>query len=145
MGYINSLDTLNFEAIPPNITKRTHKITSLCGWAPHPLMHPLRARHLVTARGQTIYMAVKATVCDVIPGKELYGTYNILVGKDSTKSITKLLLDPADLTHDTTELSEKELKPLDDTFNNVYKAKYPTVGYTSQSTLNDDGSPNQNF
>ncbi|KAH1167548.1 neudesin-like [Mauremys mutica] len=90
-------------------------------------------------------MAVKATVCDVISGKELYGTYNILVGKDSTKGITKLLLDPADLTHDTTELSEKELKSLDDIFNNVYKTKYPTVGYTSQSTLNDDGSPNQNF
>uniref|UniRef100_A0A674IMK3 Cytochrome b5 heme-binding domain-containing protein n=1 Tax=Terrapene triunguis TaxID=2587831 RepID=A0A674IMK3_9SAUR len=96
-------------------------------------------------RGQTIYMAVKAMVFDVISGKELYGTYNILVGKDSTKGITKLLLDPADLTHHTTQLSEKELKSLDDIFNNVYKAKYPTVGYTSQSTLNDDGSPNQNF
>uniref|UniRef100_A0A8C3H5U7 Uncharacterized protein n=1 Tax=Chrysemys picta bellii TaxID=8478 RepID=A0A8C3H5U7_CHRPI len=88
----------------------------------------LRAFIYHKERGQTIYVAVKAMVFDVISGKELY-----------------LLLDPADLTHDTTELSEKELKSLDDIFNNMYKAKYPTVGYTSQSTLNDDGSPNQNF
>uniref|UniRef100_A0A8C3F4Q1 Uncharacterized protein n=1 Tax=Chrysemys picta bellii TaxID=8478 RepID=A0A8C3F4Q1_CHRPI len=89
---------------------------------------PPASLHCPKERGQTIYVAVKAMVFDVISGKELY-----------------LLLDPADLTHDTTELSEKELKSLDDIFNNMYKAKYPTVGYTSQSTLNDDGSPNQNF
>ncbi|KAJ7407033.1 Neudesin [Willisornis vidua] len=42
-------------------------------------------------------------------------------------------------------LTEEELKSLDDIFNNVYKAKYPIVGYTSRRILNEDGSPNLDF
>uniref|UniRef100_A0A8C0ZFA2 Neudesin neurotrophic factor n=1 Tax=Cyanistes caeruleus TaxID=156563 RepID=A0A8C0ZFA2_CYACU len=80
--------------------------------------------------------------------KEFYGKgapYNALVGKDSTRGVAKMSLDPADLTHDTTGLTEEELKSLDDIFNNVYKAKYPIVGYTSRRILNEDGSPNLDF
>ena len=44
-----------------------------------------------------------------------------------------------------TGLTEEELKSLDDIFNNVYKAKYPIVGYTSRRILNEDGSPNLDF
>uniref|UniRef100_A0A674HYU7 Neudesin neurotrophic factor n=1 Tax=Terrapene triunguis TaxID=2587831 RepID=A0A674HYU7_9SAUR len=98
--------------------------------------------------GQPIYMAVKGVVFDVTSGKEFYGKgapYNALVGKDSTRGVAKMSLDPEDLTHDTTGLTEEELKSLDDIFNDVYKAKYPIVGYTSQRILNEDGSPNQNF
>ncbi|KAK2544614.1 Nenf [Columba livia] len=79
---------------------------------------------------------------------EFYGKgapYNALVGKDSTRGVAKMSLDPADLTHDITGLTEEELKSLDDIFNNVYKAKYPIVGYTSRRILNEDGSPNLDF
>ncbi|XP_006126698.1 neudesin isoform X2 [Pelodiscus sinensis] len=97
---------------------------------------------------QPIYMAVKGVVFDVTSGKEFYGKgapYNALVGKDSTRGVAKMSLDPEDLSHDITGLSEEELKSLDDIFNDVYKAKYPIVGYTSERILNEDGSPNQNF
>ncbi|PKK26698.1 neudesin neurotrophic factor [Columba livia] len=98
--------------------------------------------------GQPIYLAVKGVVFDVTSGKEFYGKgapYNALVGKDSTRGVAKMSLDPADLTHDITGLTEEELKSLDDIFNNVYKAKYPIVGYTSRRILNEDGSPNLDF
>ncbi|NWV23760.1 NENF protein, partial [Origma solitaria] len=100
------------------------------------------------SEGQPIYLAVKGVVFDVTSGKEFYGKgapYNALVGKDSTRGVAKMSLDPADLTHDTTGLTEEELKSLDDIFNNVYKAKYPIVGYTSRRILNEDGSPNLDF
>uniref|UniRef100_A0A3Q2VXF2 Ezrin a n=1 Tax=Haplochromis burtoni TaxID=8153 RepID=A0A3Q2VXF2_HAPBU len=54
--------------------------------------------------GQPIYMAVKGVVFDVTKGKEFYGKdapYNALVGKDSTRAVAKMSLDPADLTSDT--------------------------------------------
>ncbi|XP_030051924.1 neudesin, partial [Microcaecilia unicolor] len=79
---------------------------------------------------------------------EFYGKdapYNALTGKDSTRGVAKMSLNPADLTHDTAGLTQEELKALDDIFNNVYKAKYPIVGYTSRRILNEDGSPNRNF
>uniref|UniRef100_A0A8C5MMU5 Neudesin neurotrophic factor n=1 Tax=Leptobrachium leishanense TaxID=445787 RepID=A0A8C5MMU5_9ANUR len=95
-----------------------------------------------------IYMAVKGAVFDVSAGKEFYGKgapYNALVGKDSTRAVAKMSLDPADLTHDTTGLSEDQLKSLDEIFASVYKTKYPIVGYTAQRILNEDGSPNPHF
>ncbi|OCT79394.1 neudesin [Xenopus laevis] len=97
---------------------------------------------------QPIYMAVKGTVFDVSAGREFYGKgapYNALAGKDSTRAVAKMSLDPADLTHDTAGLTEDELKSLDDIFENVYKKKYPIVGYTARRILNEDGSPNSNF
>uniref|UniRef100_A0A8D0HH43 Neudesin neurotrophic factor n=1 Tax=Sphenodon punctatus TaxID=8508 RepID=A0A8D0HH43_SPHPU len=97
---------------------------------------------------QPIYIAVKGVVFDVTSGKEFYGKgapYNALVGKDSTRAVAKMSLDPEDLTHVTLGLTAEELKSLDDVFNNVYKAKYPIVGYTSRRILNEDGSPNPNF
>ncbi|KAL2099309.1 hypothetical protein ACEWY4_005789 [Coilia grayii] len=98
--------------------------------------------------GQPIYMAVKGVVFDVTTGKEFYGKgapYNALVGKDSTRAVAKMSLDPADLTHDTTGLTEEQLQSLDRIFTGTYKAKYPIVGYTARHVLNEDGSPNKNF
>ncbi|XP_036883503.1 neudesin [Sturnira hondurensis] len=95
-----------------------------------------------------IYLAVKGVVFDVTSGKEFYGRgapYNALAGKDATRGVAKMSLDPADLTHDTTGLTAKELKSLDDVFTKVYKAKYPIVGYTARRILNEDGSPNLDF
>ncbi|XP_030643245.1 neudesin [Chanos chanos] len=98
--------------------------------------------------GQPIYMAIKGVVFDVTTGKEFYGKdapYNALVGKDSTRAVAKMSLDPADLTHDTTGLNEQQLESLEQVFTNTYKAKYPIVGYTSRRILNEDGSPNKDF
>ncbi|KAF7653200.1 hypothetical protein LDENG_00086060 [Lucifuga dentata] len=98
--------------------------------------------------GQPIYMAIKGVVFDVTKGKEFYGKdapYNVLVGKDSTRAVAKMSLDPADLTSDTTGLTEEELQSLDDVFEGTYKTKYPIVGYTASRILNEDGSPNEDF
>ncbi|XP_028676573.1 neudesin [Erpetoichthys calabaricus] len=98
--------------------------------------------------GSPIYMAVKGVVFDVTSGKDYYGRgapYNALAGKDSTRAVAKMSLEPEDLTHDTTGLTSDQLKSLDDIFVSVYKAKYPIVGYTARRILNEDGSPNENF
>lgn len=98
--------------------------------------------------GKPIYMAIKGVVFDVTTGKEFYGkgaSYNALVGKDSTRAVAKMSLDPADLTHDTTGLTETQLQSLEQVFTGTYKAKYPIVGYTSRRLLTEDGSPNKDF
>ncbi|XP_075386220.1 neudesin [Tenrec ecaudatus] len=105
------------------------------------------ARYSGAEDDQPIYMAVKGVVFDVTSGKEFYGRgapYNALTGKDSTRGVAKMSLDPADLTHDTAGLTAKELASLDDIFT-VYKTKYPIVGYTARRILNEDGSPNLDF
>ncbi|KAG7234586.1 hypothetical protein INR49_002215 [Caranx melampygus] len=97
---------------------------------------------------QPIYMALKGVVFDVTKGKDFYGKgapYNALVGKDSTRAVAKMSLDPADVTSDTTGLSEEQLRSLDDVFEGTYKTKYPIVGYTASRILNEDGSPNEDF
>ncbi|XP_042630337.1 neudesin-like isoform X3 [Cyprinus carpio] len=111
-------------------------------------------------KGQPIYMAIKGVVFDVTTGKEFYGKgapYNALVGKDSTRAVAKMSLDPADLTYDTTFYitscgsclldgpHESQLQSLEQIFSGTYKAKYPIVGYTSRRVLNEDGSPNTEF
>lgn len=104
--------------------------------------------HDGSEEGQPIYMAVKGVVFDVTKGKEFYGKdapYNALVGKDSTRAVAKMSLQPDDLTSDTTGLTDNELRSLDSVFEGTYKAKYPIVGYTASRILNEDGSPNQDF
>ncbi|XP_037351770.1 neudesin [Talpa occidentalis] len=106
------------------------------------------ARYGGAEEDQPIYMAVKGVVFDVTSGKEFYGRgapYNALTGKDSTRGVAKMSLDPADLTHDMTGLTAAELATLEDVFTRVYKAKYPIVGYTARRILNADGSPNLDF
>ncbi|MCJ8736875.1 hypothetical protein PDJAM_G00017330 [Pangasius djambal] len=98
--------------------------------------------------GQPIYMAVKGVVFDVTSGKKFYGKgapYNALVGKDSTRAVAKMSLNPEDLTHDTMGLTKEELESLESVFTGTYKSKYPIVGYTHRRILNEDGSPNEDF
>ncbi|XP_046711241.1 neudesin isoform X3 [Silurus meridionalis] len=79
---------------------------------------------------------------------DFYGksaSYNALVGKDSTRAVAKMSLNPEDLTHDTTGLTKEELESLDRIFSETYKSKYPIVGYTHRRILNEDGSPNEDF
>jgi predicted heme/steroid binding protein len=82
--------------------------------------------------GEPILMGIKGVVFDVSSGKRFYGkdaSYNVLVGKDSTKAVAKMSLEPEDLTSDISDLSGPQLKALDDVFEGTYKAKYPVVGY----------------
>lgn len=98
--------------------------------------------------GQPIFMAVKGVVFDVTTGREFYGKnapYNTLVGKDSTRAVAKMSLDPADLTSDITGLTEEQLESLESVFEGTYKKKYPIVGYTASRILTADGSPNKDF
>ncbi|KAK7482205.1 hypothetical protein BaRGS_00026554, partial [Batillaria attramentaria] len=88
--------------------------------------------------GKPIYMAVKGVVFDVTTGKDFYGkdaAYNVLVGKDSTRGVAKMSLEPEDLTHDITGLSPDTLQSLDQVFEGTYMAKYPVVGYMDYSCL----------
>lgn len=79
-----------------------------------------------------IYMAVRGVVFDVTSGKAFYGrnaAYNALAGKDCTRAVAKMSLEPADLVSDISGLSDVHLESLDRTFTGVYEAKYPVVGY----------------
>ncbi|XP_029531843.1 neudesin [Oncorhynchus nerka] len=105
-------------------------------------------RHDGSEDGHPIYMAIKGVVFDVTKGKEFYGKdgpYNALVGKDCTRAVAKMSLEPADLTSDTTGLTEEQLQSLESVFEGTYKTKYPIVGYTAIRILNQDGSPNEDF
>lgn len=106
------------------------------------------ARYDGSEEERPIYMAIKGVVFDVSKGKSFYGkgaTYNALVGKDSTRAVAKMSLDPADITSDTTGLTDDQLQSLESVFEGTYKTKYPIVGYTEQRILNKDGSPNKDF
>ncbi|KAJ4921098.1 hypothetical protein JOQ06_021945 [Pogonophryne albipinna] len=114
------------------------------------LAEDLKLKHKTSREpeGQPIYMAIKGVVFDVTKGKEFYGRdapYNALVGKDCTRAVAKMSLDPADLTSDTTGLSEDQLESLESVFEGTYKTKYPIVGYTASRILTEDGSPNKDF
>ncbi|XP_071962927.1 neudesin-like [Antedon mediterranea] len=87
-----------------------------------------------------IYMAVKGVVFDVSTGKDFYGkgaAYNALVGKDASRGVAKMSLEPDDLTSDVTGLTEQQLEELDKIFKNVYVAKYPVVGHMSWNLDNN--------
>lgn len=74
----------------------------------------------------TEYMAVKAVVFDVTSRKELYregALSGILTKKNSTTGMTRMFLDPADLTHNTIGLMAQELEPLYDIFTRVHSLK----------------------
>ncbi|KAM9842546.1 neudesin [Aulostomus maculatus] len=122
---------------------------------PKPAVEPVRLfteeelrRYDGSEEGEPILMAVRGVVFDVSKGKEFYGKdapYNALVGRDSTRAVAKMSLDPEDLTSDTTGLTDEQLESLDSVFEGTYKTKYPIVGYTASRILNQDGSPNEDF
>ncbi|NXD68453.1 NENF protein, partial [Eolophus roseicapillus] len=108
---------------------------------------PELARYDGQQEGQPIYLAVKGVVFDVTSGKGEFASRLLsifmLLFRNSFLNIPNKGLSFLFLTQ--TGLTEEELKSLDDIFNNVYKAKYPIVGYTSRRILNEDGSPNLDF
>ncbi|CAI9730727.1 Hypothetical predicted protein [Octopus vulgaris] len=81
-----------------------------------------------------IYLALKGVVFDVSTRREFYGknaVYNRLVGRDSTNAVAKMSLHETDVSkaHDISDLSETQLKDLEQIFHQVYLAKYPIVGF----------------
>ncbi|XP_029643200.1 neudesin-like [Octopus sinensis] len=81
-----------------------------------------------------IYLALKGVVFDVSTRREFYGknaVYNRLVGRDSTNAVAKMSLHETDVSkaHDISDLSETQLKDLEEIFHQVYLAKYPIVGF----------------
>ncbi|XP_035692675.1 neudesin-like [Branchiostoma floridae] len=96
------------------------------------------ARYNGEDESQPIYMAVKGVVFDVTSGKDFYGKgagYNALAGKDATRAVAKWSLEPEDLNSDISDLSEEQLKSLEEVYKGVYLAKYPVVGYMSYRVL----------
>uniref|UniRef100_A0A7S1ZS28 Cytochrome b5 heme-binding domain-containing protein n=1 Tax=Trieres chinensis TaxID=1514140 RepID=A0A7S1ZS28_TRICV len=81
-----------------------------------------------------IYLAAKGKVYDMsFGGVSFYGkggAYNCFAGKDASRALAKMSLDPADTENtSTSDLSEKEIKVLNDwvkTFEE--RKKYPCVG-----------------
>jgi len=80
-----------------------------------------------------VYMAVRGVVFDVSSSQDFYGKgapYNALAGKDSSRAVAKMSLDELDLNDDISDLSPDELQALDERFFDIYKTKYPVVGFT---------------
>ncbi|ESO03388.1 hypothetical protein HELRODRAFT_173681 [Helobdella robusta] len=91
------------------------------------------AKHDGSNPNLPILMAIKGVVFDVSSGRGFYGKdgpYNALVGKDSSRAVAMMSLDPKDLNDNLEGLSDEYLKSLDNTFTDTYLAKYPIVGYT---------------
>ena len=80
-----------------------------------------------------LLIAVRGTVYDVsFGGTDHYGPggpYHAFCGKDASRALAKMSLDPNDLdnAHGIADLSEKEIKILDD-WEALFKRKYPAVG-----------------
>ena len=85
------------------------------------------------ADGAPVYVAVKGSVFDVSASRAMYGPgggYEFLGGKDASRALGKMSLDPADVKGDPVridDLSGHELDTLDDWFFK-FKKKYPLVG-----------------
>ncbi|XP_078001028.1 neudesin-like [Glandiceps talaboti] len=87
-----------------------------------------------------IYMAVKGVVFDVTGSPEYYGKgapYNALAGKDCTRAVAKMSLEPEDLSSDVTGLTDSQLNDLENVFKNTYKRKYKVVGHMAFSVVSD--------
>ncbi|CAH1790806.1 unnamed protein product [Owenia fusiformis] len=85
-----------------------------------------------TNENKPIYMGVKGVVFDVTSGKGFYGkgqSYNALVGRDASRAVAKMSLEPEDINYNLNGLDDDTLKALDDIFVGTYMEKYPVVGY----------------
>jgi len=77
-----------------------------------------------------ILLAAKGVVYDVTRGRDFYGAggaYNLFTGRDCSRALAKMSLDPKDVTEDVSDLTADERKVLDD-WVVKFEAKYPVVG-----------------
>ena len=87
-------------------------------------------RHDGSNRALPILLAAKGVVYDVTRGRDFYGAggaYNLFTGRDCSRALAKMSLDPADVSRDVSDLTADELKVLDD-WVVKFEAKYPAVG-----------------
>ena len=87
-------------------------------------------RHDGSNRALPILLAAKGVVYDVTRGRDFYGAggaYNLFTGRDCSRALAKMSLDPADVSRDVSDLTADELKVLDD-WVVKFEAKYPVVG-----------------
>ncbi|KAG0347321.1 hypothetical protein BG004_007978 [Podila humilis] len=79
-----------------------------------------------------IYVAIKGTVFDVTAKRAMYGPgsgYSCFAGKDASKALGKSSLKVEECVPDYSELTEKELKTLNDWYS-FFEKRYPIVGKT---------------
>ena len=87
-------------------------------------------RHDGSNRSLPILLAAKGVVYDVTRGRDFYGAggaYNLFTGRDCSRALAKMSLDPVDVTEDVSDLTADELKVLDDWVVKL-ESKYPAVG-----------------
>jgi len=97
-------------------------------------------RHDGSNRALPILLAAKGVVYDVTRGRDFYGAggaYNLFTGRDCSRALAKMSLDPADVSRDVSDLTADELKVLDD-WVVKFEAKYPAVGRVVDD---DDDAP----
>lgn len=83
-----------------------------------------------TVDSKPVYVAVKGTIFDVTPRKEMYSPgkgYSIFAGKDASRALGMSSLKPEHAVSDYTTLTPQQMKVLDDWFE-YYKKRYNIVG-----------------
>lgn len=88
-------------------------------------------------QSKDIYIGIKGTVFDVSKNTKSYGVgqgYHNLVGKDASRALGKMSLDPVDtnpeVSWDTSSLNDKEKKVVDDWYT-FFSKRYNIVGKVS--------------
>ncbi|KAK7203553.1 cytochrome b5-like heme/steroid binding domain-containing protein [Myxozyma melibiosi] len=91
---------------------------------------PSELRKYDGVQNPSIYVAVKGTVFDVTPKKEVYGpggSYSIFAGKDGSHGLAKSSLKPEHAIPTTEGLEPNELGVLDDWFS-YFSQRYNIMG-----------------
>ncbi|KAG0339248.1 hypothetical protein BG000_002558 [Podila horticola] len=94
--------------------------------------HEELAKHDGKDSEAPIYVAIKGTVFDVSTKRAMYGPgagYSCFAGKDASKALGKSSLKIEECVADYSELTEKELKVLNDWYS-FFEKRYPIVGKT---------------
>lgn len=100
------------------------------------------ATHDGSDPARPILMAVRGIVFDVSSGDRFYGAgaqYNALVGRDSSRAVARMSLEPADLEGDCDALDTAQWQFLAKVLEETYLAKYPIVGHLTGGYFFPDG------
>lgn len=79
-----------------------------------------------------ILMAVRGLVFDVSEGRRFYAAgarYHAFAGRDLSRAVARMSLEPADQTDDCTSLTDAEWDFFGRVLQETYLAKYPVVGH----------------
>lgn len=104
-----------------------------CGLFCLPMSRKFTAEELsefTGVNGKPIYISVKGVVYDCSEAVEFYGEgkpYAVFAGKESSRSLAKMLIDDTEANAGWNNLNESHMKCLDE-WVEKYKSKYPVVG-----------------